>query len=122
MTDAKKRDELEIYTCPLTSYVVALDGEYVIGFREGDTFKQDKPVARSGVYMSSDKYSAMLDFIMSEAKTIEADFSYSVTNATFLKDTTQTSQWRKTKNYYGQSLGGTDFPARWYFERLGAGT
>lgn len=50
-------------------------------------------------------------------KTLEPDLDFQVPKVTFLRDTTPMArQWKREKNYYGQSLHGTDWPDRWLCE------
>ncbi len=77
-----------------------------------------KKMSDTTVYPKCEKYptarSAMGDWVVERLPSLEPGTDYETPKTVrYLSDTTSTTgNWKRTKNYYGQSLGGTDWPDR----------
>lgn len=80
---------------------------------------RQRETAETQVYCRSESVQsasyAMASATVSRLKTLDPGFDYEVPIAVqFLRDTTpRARQWKREKNYYGESLHGTDWPDRW---------
>ena len=75
---------------------------------------------RSSIYLKSkiitNESAAYGLAVISRLKSLEPDFDFEIPTVKFLPDTTpKARQCKVSKNYYGESLHGTDWPDRWLF-------